>query len=128
MSDKKTDSGFLRWLQNVRGAVAAVVAFISLIVGFVVSMQSNASLAILISMAVGIGIVWLACFYFALFWKPEQGDKSSSIIVPSKQKDDSVATYGRKIKQRKTIRQAALGGLILVPLLSIGCFFIVQYI
>ena len=127
MSGKK-DSGFLSWLTDIRGAITATVTFISLIVAFVVSMQSNASLAIIISTAVGVGVLLLACLYFALLWKPERNDKSAAIIVPSAKTDTAVAVYNRRVKQRKAIRRTAIGGLVLIPLLFIGGFLTLQRI
>ena len=128
MSGKKSDSSFLQWLQNVRGSIAAVIAFISLIVSFAISVQSNVSLVVSISIVIGIGIALLACFYFAFFWKPEKEDRSPAIILPSTRTDKPISDYSRKVKQRKAVRRTALGGLILVPLLSIGGFSSWQYI
>ena len=116
-------SSFGQFINQVTGLILGIFGFISTVVGFVTLAQGNAGLVTATLIIVGISLLWLACLYFARFWMPEAEDGKGNKrvgLVPPAQDDKLVREQRRKRRRRTLVRRAALIGLILVPLLSLG--------
>jgi tetratricopeptide (TPR) repeat protein len=95
-----------QWLQQLGGLITGVTGFVTVLVGFVQLVKGNAGLVTLILLGLGIGLVWLACFYFARFWQPEKQDEAPKIILPAstdkqvklQQQEEAIAAYDASLK------------------------------
>lgn len=95
----------------------AVISLISGVYGFVkLFADQDAGLITLISIAMGVLLLFGICFYYARFWKPERQDKGNSAFVSLT--DQQVRAQARIERQRKRIRRSAIAGLILMPILT----------
>ncbi|MEM6867808.1 MAG: hypothetical protein AAF528_05440 [Cyanobacteria bacterium P01_C01_bin.121] len=108
---------FWQWLQRRKDGVLALIVFITTVTSFIQFLQGNAGLATWLLLSLGIALVWLACLYFARFWKPEKADKTAAGFSPDLTPEQKAA-QARKIKQRKKVRWLAKAGLVVVPILA----------
>lgn len=116
------------FLKNFSTPLLGVIAFISSIYGFVkLFAEKDAGLIALIALSVGILLLLCICLYYARFWKPEQQDKGSSLFELSLS-DKRVKAQAKKERRRKLVRRLAIGGLILIPILSSSGFAGWQYL
>ena len=117
--DKQKGNSFGKFVGQLQALVLGLFGFVSAVVGFVILVQGNTGLVTIVLLALGVSLIWLACLYFARFWKPEQLDvKTGLILPPPTEKQDR--PQRKKEKQRQVIRRAALVGLVIVPLMAIG--------
>jgi tetratricopeptide (TPR) repeat protein len=116
-----------KWLQQIAGGVTAVTGFIAGLVGFAQLVQGEAGLVTLLLLGLGIGLIWLACLYFARFWQPEKQDKAPGGIQPPPTTAQEQA-LARRVRQRKAVRRSARVGLVLVPLLVLAGYFGWQHV
>ncbi|NJP09731.1 MAG: hypothetical protein HC866_09780 [Leptolyngbyaceae cyanobacterium RU_5_1] len=113
-------SGLGAFLQTFSAPVLMVISVISSIHGFVkLFADKDAGLITIVSLAIGILLLFGVCLYYARFWKPEAQDKSTSAFAPAPS-DQQVKAQAKKEKQRKTIRRSAIAGLVLIPILTIA--------
>ncbi|MFK8185858.1 MAG: tetratricopeptide repeat protein [Phormidesmis sp.] len=116
------NNDFWPWLQRLAGIASGVIGFMTTVVSFTLLAQGNASVVIWLSLALGVLLVWLACFHFARFWQPEKQDRTSVGIQPSPTSEQEAA-HARKAKQRRTVRWLARAGLWVIPLLLLAGYF-----
>jgi tetratricopeptide (TPR) repeat protein len=113
--------GFGQWLQRLGGLITFITGFVTGLVGFVKLVQGNAGLVTLILLVLGIGLILLACLYFARFWQPEKQDETPKLILTAPT-DKQVQLQQKKEQRRKAVRRSAVAGLVLVPLLTLSGF------
>lgn len=117
--DSGSKSGLGGFLTRFSGPIAAILALITSLYGFVkLFADKDAGLVTVISLIVALLLVLGMCLYYARFWKPELGDKSYSGFVPASR--DLETQQAHKEKRRKLIRRSAVAGLVLIPLLTIS--------
>lgn len=117
--DNQTPNSFGKLVGQLQGILLAVIGFVSTVVGFVNLAKGNAGLVTLILIAIGISLFWLACLYFARFWKPEKNDGKESFLS-FLSADKEVKKQKKKEQRRKLVRRTALIGVFIVPLLTIS--------
>jgi tetratricopeptide (TPR) repeat protein len=118
MSDRDSSNNSLRtFLNEMSVPVLAIISFISGVYGFVkLFADKDAGLITLISLAVGILLLFSVCLYYARFWRPERQDKGQSAFSPLT--EQQVRAQTKTERQRKQVRRSAIAGLILISLLS----------
>lgn len=100
--------------------ITAILAFITSVYGFLkLFTDKDVGLVAVVSLAVGLLLLFGLCLYYARFWQPEKGDKGRSAFAPALG-DDAEKAQAQKVKRRKLVRRSAIGGLVLIPLLVIG--------
>ena len=120
MGDREqSGSTFGKVIRRLGGTVTGITGFVTTLVGFIKLAEGNASLVTFIFIGLGITLVWLACLYFSRFWKPEEQDGTSELILPIRA-DKQVQQQRRKEQQRQAIRRMAIVGLVLIPFLTAG--------
>ncbi|MEO1349522.1 MAG: tetratricopeptide repeat protein, partial [Cyanobacteria bacterium J06635_15] len=138
MSDKSSESGLLKLWQRIAGGITAITGFIAGLLGFIQLVQGNAGLATTLLLIVGIGLLWVACLYYARFWKPEakdQGPAKPSSFLPDEERRQYElelkkfqGQQARRQTRRKMIRRSALIGVIIIPLLLLAGFLTWQQV
>ncbi|MBD2068662.1 tetratricopeptide repeat protein [Leptolyngbya sp. FACHB-671] len=104
--------GLSQLLQQTTGAIIGTIGLVTSVVGFFQLVQGNAGLVTMLSLILGVLLLLLTCLYYACFWKPEEQDKSPSIITPY---DDRLIQVQRaKEQRRKTIRRSARIGILAI--------------
>lgn len=116
-----------QWLQQIAGGITAITGFVAGLVGFAQLVQGEVGLITLLLLGLGIGLIWLACLYFARFWQPEKQDKAPGGIqpLPTPAQEQALA---RRVRQRRVVRWSAKVGLVLVPLLLLAGYFGWQHV
>ena len=117
--DNQKDDGFGTLLVQLRTPIICVITLVSTVVAFINLIQDNTGLVTGVLIVLGITLIWLACFYFARLWKPENNDGKTGLILPESN-DKQVKRQSETVRQRKGIRGIAIVGLVLVPLLAVG--------
>ncbi len=131
MSKRREDGDIGQWLQLVGGWITSAIGFVTVVLGFVQLVQGDARLPTLTLLSLGIGLVLLTCFYYAVLWRPERQDGSAQegepnpVLSPEEGLEEQ---QGQKQRRRKLVRRMAIAGLILVPLLTLGGYGGWQYV
>lgn len=120
MSDhNNSKSGLGMFLSQIGTIILAIISFISSINGFIkLYTEKDTDLINLISLTVGILLLFGICLYYAKLWQPMQKQQWASTYLHLN--DEQAEARAKKVIFQQRIRRLAFAGLILIPILSIS--------
>jgi tetratricopeptide (TPR) repeat protein len=130
---KQTDSkNSLPFLQGIWQLIVFVSGVVAGVYAAIKAVQDDFGLFATIALITCLVLLWLVCFYYALFWNPAKEDKETEpltrIILPNTKATTREHDQAKRERHRKRVSRSAVAGLIAFPILALAGFAGWQYV